>query len=172
MTDRLPGDPTPRERIAQMIRVDHAGEYGAARIYAGQLAVLGRSDDPQGWRPVKRDGGFLMDVTDDALVLGGLSMPHSPRWYRNRLWVLNSGTGYFGHIDFELGRFVPMTFCPGYLRGLTSVVLRADTQVTNHGFRDARVTGFQSVLQAGTAVLVDNRGVPRVRCACGSPPGK
>ncbi|MGH1554150.1 DUF6777 domain-containing protein [Streptomyces sp. L7] len=58
---------------------------------------------------------------------------------------------------------------PGYLRGLTSVVLRADTQVTNHGFRDARVTGFQSVLQAGTAVLVDNRGVPRVRCACGNP---
>jgi len=58
---------------------------------------------------------------------------------------------------------------PGYLRGLTSVVLRADTQVTNHGFRGARVTGFQSVLQAGTAVLVDNRGVPRVRCACGNP---
>jgi len=26
-----------------MIRVDHAGEYGAARIYDGQLAVLGRS---------------------------------------------------------------------------------------------------------------------------------
>jgi hypothetical protein len=58
---------------------------------------------------------------------------------------------------------------PGYLRGLTPVVLRADTKVTNHGFRDARVTGFQSVLQAGTAVLVDNRGVPRVRCACGNP---
>ncbi|WP_019068317.1 DUF6777 domain-containing protein [Streptomyces hokutonensis] len=58
---------------------------------------------------------------------------------------------------------------PGYLRGLTSVVLRADTQVTNHGYRDAKVTGFQSVLQAGTAVLVDNRGVPRVRCACGNP---
>ena len=58
---------------------------------------------------------------------------------------------------------------PGYLRGLTSVVLRADTQVTNHGFRDAQVTGFQSVLQTGTAVLVDNRGVPRVRCACGNP---
>ncbi|WP_369174259.1 DUF6777 domain-containing protein [Streptomyces sp. R28] len=58
---------------------------------------------------------------------------------------------------------------PGYLRGLTSVVLRADTRVTNHGFRDGRETGYQSVLQAGTAVLVDSRGVPRVRCACGNP---
>ncbi len=38
----LPGDPTPRERLARMIRVDHAGEYGAVRIYEGQLAVLGR----------------------------------------------------------------------------------------------------------------------------------
>ena len=38
----LPGDATPRERLERMIRVDHAGEYGAARIYQGQLAVLGR----------------------------------------------------------------------------------------------------------------------------------
>lgn len=58
---------------------------------------------------------------------------------------------------------------PSYLRSLTSVVLRADTRVTNHGYRDGRATGYQSVLQAGTAVLVDNRGVPRVRCACGNP---
>ena len=38
----LPGDPAKHQRLAQMIRVDHAGEYGAARIYKGQLAVLGR----------------------------------------------------------------------------------------------------------------------------------
>jgi ubiquinone biosynthesis monooxygenase Coq7 len=40
--DRLPGDPPSRAARHRMIRVDHAGEYGAARIYAGQLAVLGR----------------------------------------------------------------------------------------------------------------------------------
>jgi ubiquinone biosynthesis monooxygenase Coq7 len=38
----LPGDLPRRERIARMIRVDHAGEYGAKRIYEGQLVVLGR----------------------------------------------------------------------------------------------------------------------------------
>lgn len=37
----LPGDRTPREQVARMIRVDHAGEYGAKRIYQGQLAILG-----------------------------------------------------------------------------------------------------------------------------------
>ena len=38
----LPGDPSAEDALHRMIRVDHAGEYGAARIYAGQLAVLGR----------------------------------------------------------------------------------------------------------------------------------
>ncbi|GLX16759.1 DUF6777 domain-containing protein [Streptomyces lavendulae] len=59
----------------------------------------------------------------------------------------------------------------GYLRALTPVQLRIDTRVTNHGYRDGRATPYQAVLQAGTAVLVDDRGVPRVRCACGNPLG-
>jgi 3-demethoxyubiquinol 3-hydroxylase len=42
MTIGLPGDPSAAELAERMIRVDHAGEYGATRIYAGQLAVLGR----------------------------------------------------------------------------------------------------------------------------------
>ncbi|MEU4165489.1 DUF6777 domain-containing protein [Streptomyces sp. NPDC026665] len=61
---------------------------------------------------------------------------------------------------------------PDYLRRLTPVVLRADTGVTDHGFAAGRATDFQAVLQAGTAVLVDDRGVPRVRCACGNPLGR
>jgi ubiquinone biosynthesis monooxygenase Coq7 len=39
---RLPGDRSARAEVARMIRVDHAGEFGAKQIYAGQLAVLGR----------------------------------------------------------------------------------------------------------------------------------
>lgn len=58
---------------------------------------------------------------------------------------------------------------PECLRSLTPVQLRMGTRVTNHGFRDGKVTAYQAVLQAGTAVLVDDRGVPRVRCACGNP---
>lgn len=42
--DRMPGDPSRDEIIARMIRVDHAGEYGAVRIYAGQQAVLRNGD--------------------------------------------------------------------------------------------------------------------------------
>jgi serine/threonine protein kinase len=58
---------------------------------------------------------------------------------------------------------------PAFIAELTPVILRTDTRVTNHGFQDGKATPFQSVLQAGTAVLVDKFGVPRVRCACGNP---
>jgi len=45
-------------------------------------------------------------------------MPHSPRVHRGRLWLLDSGTGRFGRVDPTSGVFEPLTFCPGYLRGL------------------------------------------------------
>ena len=44
-------------------------------------------------------------------------MPHSPRMHGGKLWLLNSGTGDFGWV--ENGQFNPLTFCPGYARGLT-----------------------------------------------------
>ncbi|MFG2826241.1 DUF6777 domain-containing protein [Streptomyces sp. NPDC048434] len=58
---------------------------------------------------------------------------------------------------------------PSYLRSLTPVQLGYDTRVSNHGFKDGKATTFQSVLQAGTAAMVDSYGVPRVRCKCGNP---
>lgn len=57
----------------------------------------------------------------------------------------------------------------GYLDRLTPVRLTFDTRVTNHGFDGSEATPFQSVLQAGTAVLVDDLGIPRVKCNCGNP---
>ncbi|GAB3315860.1 hypothetical protein GCM10027451_31890 [Geodermatophilus aquaeductus] len=78
-----------------------------------------------------------------------------------------------GHPDraaaFAAAQDVPTDGIGDHLASLTPVVLRFDTAVTNHGFADGRATPFQSVLQAGTAVLVDDSGVPRVRCTCGNP---
>jgi hypothetical protein len=58
---------------------------------------------------------------------------------------------------------------PTYVSGLTAVLLRSDTRVTNHGYVNGRVTSFQTVLQAGTAVLVDDKGEPVTKCYCGNP---
>ncbi|MFJ1596357.1 DUF6777 domain-containing protein [Streptomyces sp. NPDC088261] len=70
---------------------------------------------------------------------------------------------------FARGAGIGGSAVPAFLRGLTPVVLRADARVTGHGYRDGTAAPYQSVLQAGTAVMVDERGLPRVRCACGNP---
>lgn len=82
------------------------------------VTAVSTSDAADGWRERRRDGGVLIEVAADAVVAGGLSMPHSPRWYRGQLWLCNSGTGEFGALDLATGRFEPICFCAGYLRGV------------------------------------------------------
>ena len=60
---------------------------------------------------------------------------------------------------------------PAFVQPLTPVLLRSDTTVTNHGIEGGKLTTFTSVLQAGTAVLVNQYGVPVVKCNCGNPLG-
>ncbi|MDI2128333.1 DUF6777 domain-containing protein [Yinghuangia seranimata] len=64
---------------------------------------------------------------------------------------------------------VPVSRIPTYVRGLTPVVLRNDTLVTNHNYKDGKAKSYESLLQAGTVVLDDEFGVPRVKCNCGNP---
>jgi uncharacterized protein (TIGR03032 family) len=81
------------------------------------VTAVSQSDVAEGWRDKRATGGCVIDVESNEIVLTGLSMPHSPRWYRDKLWLLNSGTGEFGYADLERGVFEPVAFCPGYLRG-------------------------------------------------------
>lgn len=82
------------------------------------VTAVSQSDVGEGWRDKRTNGGCVIDVESNEIVLAGLSMPHSPRWYRDKLWLLNSGTGEFGYVDLERGVFEPVAFCPGYQRGL------------------------------------------------------
>jgi uncharacterized protein (TIGR03032 family) len=82
------------------------------------VTAASTSDVVDGWRDHRANGGVVVDVVRNEIVASGLSMPHSPRWHRGKLWLLNSGTGEFGHIELDSGRFVPVAFCAGYLRGL------------------------------------------------------
>ena len=80
--------------------------------------TISTSDVVDGWRDRRRDGGVVLEIPEGRVVASGLSMPHSPRVYRGRLWLHNSGTGEFGSVNSVSGRFEPLAFCPGYLRGL------------------------------------------------------
>ena len=91
------------------------GDGGGKPAYA---TCVSRSDANEGWRDYRREGGLVVDLRTNEIVCEGLSMPHSPRLYQNRLWLLNSGSGEFGYVDRERGVFEPVAFCPGYARGL------------------------------------------------------
>lgn len=82
------------------------------------VTAVSQSDVADGWREHRNSGGIVIDVNRNEIVCTGLSMPHSPRWHDGKLWLLNSGTGDFGYVDLVTGRFEPLCFCRGYMRGL------------------------------------------------------
>ena len=86
----------------------------------GYVTAVSKSDTIDGWRDRRADGGIIIDVKENRIICEGLSMPHSPRLYQDRLWVSNSGTGELGWVDRENnGEFKPLCFCPGFVRGLS-----------------------------------------------------
>lgn len=81
------------------------------------VTAVARTDVADGWREHRHEGGVVIDVASGEVTAAGLSMPHSPRWRHDRLWLLNAGTGEIGAVTLGDGRFEPAAFCPGYLRG-------------------------------------------------------
>lgn len=82
------------------------------------VTAVSESDIAEGWREKRQTGGCVVDIESNQIVARGLSMPHSPRIYQDKLWLLNSGTGEFGYVELDTGKFRAIAFCPGYLRGL------------------------------------------------------
>jgi uncharacterized protein (TIGR03032 family) len=85
------------------------------------VTLVAASDVADGWRDHRVNGGLLMDITTDEILVEGLSMPHSPRVHDGKIWLLNSGSGELGYVDPKRGAFEPVAFCPGYARGLAFV---------------------------------------------------
>jgi uncharacterized protein (TIGR03032 family) len=82
------------------------------------VTAVSRSNTIDGWRDRRTGGGVVIDVSTQEIVCEGLSMPHSPRLFEGRLWVLNFGSGELGWIDPKGRKLTPVAFCPGFLRGL------------------------------------------------------
>lgn len=82
------------------------------------VTALGESNDAAGWRPDKAKGGCLIDIASGEFVTRGLSMPHSPRWYDGKLWILESGDGSLATVDLASGKLTTVAQVPGFTRGL------------------------------------------------------
>ena len=111
--------------ISDLIDEDRCHLNGMA-MAAGEPAyvtAVSRSNTIDGWRDRRADGGVVIDVRTNQIVCEGLSMPHSPRMHNGKLWLLNSGAGELGTVELPKkkggkGKFKPVVFCPGFLRGL------------------------------------------------------
>jgi uncharacterized protein (TIGR03032 family) len=82
------------------------------------LTALGESNQPQGWRENKVRGGIVIDFGSGETIARGLAMPHSPRCYRDGVFILNSGHGNLSTLDPATGRYESIAEMPGYTRGL------------------------------------------------------
>jgi uncharacterized protein (TIGR03032 family) len=96
----------------------HLNGLGMVDGQPAYVTALGVSDESAGWRANKKSGGILIDLSANEIIARGLSMPHSPRWYAGRLWVLESGAGGLGIIDLNTGKYECVATLPGFTRGL------------------------------------------------------
>lgn len=85
------------------------------------VTSVARTDTAGDWRKWRDRGGCVLEVPSGEIVVDGLSMPHSPRIHQDRLWLVNSGSGDLGYVETSGGRFEPVTFCPGFQRGLAFI---------------------------------------------------
>ena len=102
---------TPEDRC-------HLNGLGMVDARPKYVTALGETNTVGGWRANKANGGILIDITTDEIISRGISMPHSPRWYRDRLWVLESGRGSLALCDRSNGKLETVTTLPGFTRGI------------------------------------------------------
>ena len=106
--------------VSELAPEDRCHLNGVAMIngHPEFVTALGETNTSEGWRAKKASGGIVMHVTSNQVVLGGLPMPHTPRMYDNKLYVLLSATGELAQIDTGKGSYEVVTRLPGFVRGM------------------------------------------------------
>ena len=122
------------------------------------------------------------EVTSDDPVLEGEVSSSAPGIYRGQTY---GGTGtnicdtekmieflqYYSDRGRAWAAIQGISFeeLPSFIRSLTSVYVTQDINVKMFGFKNGQSYGYDAVIAAGTAILIDDQGMPRARCACGNP---
>ena len=109
------------EFISQLLPEDRCHLNGLCMEHGipKYVSALGMTDTKGGWRANKKDGGIMIDVSNNRIVAQGLSMPHSPRLYEGKLWLLESGHGRVGTVDLSTGSYTTLCELDGFTRGLS-----------------------------------------------------
>lgn len=102
---------------------DHCHLNGMA-LEQGEIkfvTALGQTDTAGGWRTSKAKGGIIMHAMEQEIILQGLPMPHSPRIYDGKLYVLLSASGELIHVDVIGGKYEVVQKLKGFVRGMDKI---------------------------------------------------
>ncbi len=83
------------------------------------VTALGKSNEQGGWRENKMNGGIVMEYPSGRIIAQGLGMPHSPRIYNNKLYILNSTQGELICMDTQTGEYEVICKLGGFARGMS-----------------------------------------------------
>ena len=144
--------------ISELAAEDRCHLNGLAMVDGRPRYVtsLARTDTAGGWRAHKGTSGLIFDLTAGEAVVEGLSMPHSPRWYDGRLWVLQSGTGTLSTVDPQTGSITDIASLPGFTRGLAFIgryALVGLSQVRESVFADLPITESATERNCGVWIV-------------------
>jgi uncharacterized protein (TIGR03032 family) len=113
--------PRWRPPFVTALRADDRCHLNGMALVNGAPAYVtchAATDGTESWRAHKASGGVLLDVASGETIASALSMPHSPRFYDGRLWVLESGSGRVCTVDLDSGKVETVAELPGFTRGL------------------------------------------------------
>jgi uncharacterized protein (TIGR03032 family) len=95
-------------------------------LFLGMATAFCDRPTPAAWRAGDRfQSGVLIDVRRNRIVLRGLCLPHSPRWFAGEWWLCDSGRGVLAAVDVKRDRYESVIELPGFTRGLTFAAGRA-----------------------------------------------
>ena len=83
------------------------------------VTILGISHQAGGWRKNKLNGGILMDVQTNEIILRNLQMPHSPRLHNGKLYLLQSASGTLSEVNLETKTIEVIKNLKGFVRGMS-----------------------------------------------------
>jgi uncharacterized protein (TIGR03032 family) len=106
--------------ISQLMPEDrcHLNSFATEGKRVRYATAFAQTDTRQGFRELPADSGIIIDVERNAVVVAGLSRPHSVRLFDDRLYVLNSGAGEVLRVDPGARTSERLAVLPGFTRGL------------------------------------------------------
>lgn len=144
--------------ISELLPQDRCHLNGLA-TREGKLAyvtALGETNEPRGWRANKASGGCIIDTTSNEVLVRGLSMPHSPRLHREKLYFINSGEGQLCELDLTSRQVRTIVELPGFGRGMSLVgqyAFVALSKARESAFGQLPITSTGKELTCGVVVV-------------------